>query len=143
MVIVGVTGTNGKSTVARLVAEICREAGFHVGLTTTAEFQINDESWLNTTKMTMLGRFALQRMLRRMVRAGCEIAVVETSSEGIVQFRHNHIAYDVAVFTNLTPEHIESHGSFQAYRDAKGRLFATLMKTKKKILQLSPSGSSR
>lgn len=135
LVVVGVTGTNGKSTVVRLIADIFQAAGYRVGLTSTTSFRIGSHEWLNATKMTMLGRFALQHMLRRMVRAGCEIAIVETSSEGIAQFRHCHIAYDVAVFTNLTPEHVESHGSFQAYRAAKGELFATLSHTKKKTLR--------
>jgi UDP-N-acetylmuramoyl-L-alanyl-D-glutamate--2,6-diaminopimelate ligase len=85
--------------------------------------------------MTMPGRFALQRALRRMVDAECAVAVIETSSEGIVQHRQRHIAYDVAVFTNLTPEHIESHGSFRNYREAKGKLFASLKKSAKKSLR--------
>src|SRR3989338_6306781 len=76
--------------------------------------------------MTMLGRFALQKLLRDMVDAGCKYAVVETSSEGIKQYRHRGINYDVAVFTNLTPEHIESHGGFENYKKAKGELFRKL-----------------
>ncbi|MFA6511709.1 MAG: UDP-N-acetylmuramyl-tripeptide synthetase [Patescibacteria group bacterium] len=134
LIVIGVTGTNGKSTVVHLIARICEEAGYTVGVTSTVEFQVGKEQKLNNTKMTMLGRFGLQRMLHNMVRRMCEIAVIETSSEGIMQYRHTHIAYDVAVFTNLTPEHIQSHGSYAAYRSAKGELFATLKHTKKKRL---------
>src|SRR5690606_503814 len=71
-------------------------------------------------------RFRLQKLLAQMRDAGCRYAVVETSSEGIAQHRHAGIAYDIAVFTNLTPEHIESHGSFENYKSAKGKLFDKL-----------------
>lgn len=126
MVVVGVTGTKGKSTTAYLIARMLEGDGKKVGMTSTAIFKIADREWLNPTKMTMLGRFATQRMLRDMRRAGCTHAVVETSSEGIAQSRHRGIEYDVAVFTNLSPEHIEAHGSFEAYRAAKGELFRAL-----------------
>ncbi|MFA5107771.1 MAG: UDP-N-acetylmuramoyl-L-alanyl-D-glutamate--2,6-diaminopimelate ligase [Patescibacteria group bacterium] len=126
MIVIGVTGTNGKSTVVNLVAKILESAGHRVGLTSTVNFKIAEREWLNDQKMTMLGRFKLQALLRQMVRAKCRYAIVETTSEGIKQYRHWGIAYDVAVFTNLTPEHIESHGSFEKYKQAKGKLFAAL-----------------
>ncbi len=134
MVVIGVTGTKGKSTTSYFIAKILENAGFKVGLTTTALFKINEKEWLNKSKMTMLGRFGLQKLLKDMVLAGCEYAVVETSSEGIAQSRHIGIDYDVAVFTNLTPEHLESHGGFENYKKAKGKLFARLEKSfRKKI----------
>ncbi len=123
LAVIGVTGTDGKTTVTNLIAEILEEAGYVVGLTSTANFKIGDLKWPNESKQTMQGRFEMQRLLRNMVNAGCEYAVIETSSEGIKQFRHVGINYDVAVFTNLTPEHIESHGSFRKYREAKEVLF--------------------
>lgn len=126
MVVIGITGTKGKSTTAYFLAKILEGAGYRVGLTSTAIFKIVGREWLNATKMTMLGRFALQKMLRDMVKAGCSYAIVETSSEGLAQYRHAGIDYDVAVFTNLTPEHIESHGGFENYKKAKGKLFASL-----------------
>ncbi|MFH2062716.1 MAG: UDP-N-acetylmuramyl-tripeptide synthetase [bacterium] len=133
MLVIGVTGTNGKSTVANIVARLFESSGRRVGLTTTANFKVADREWLNDTKMTMLGRFRLQSLLRQMVDAGCSLAVVETSSEGIRQHRHSAINYDAAVFTNLTPEHIESHGGFDNYRRAKGRLFAKLSRERRKF----------
>lgn len=126
MVVIGVTGTAGKSTVVNLIGRILEETGYKVGWTSTLNFKIAEKEWLNKTKMTMLGRFALQKMLKQMTEAGCHYAVIETSSEGIAQSRHLGIDYDVAVFTNLTPEHIESHGSFEKYRSAKSKLFAKL-----------------
>jgi len=83
--------------------------------------------------MTMLGRFQLQKLLRQMVDAGCTYAVIETSSQGLIQHRHLGVNYDYAVFTNLTPEHIEAHGGFENYKKAKGILFEhlTSQRTKK------------
>jgi len=126
MIVIGVTGTKGKSSVCYLIAKILEEAGERVGMTSTIFFKIGAREWLNDKKMTMLGRFGLQKMLWKMHRAGCAYAIVETSSEGIAQFRNVGIDYDVAVFTNLTPEHIESHGSFEAYAAAKEKLFKNL-----------------
>ncbi len=123
MMVIGVTGTNGKSTTVMLVAKILEEAGYKVGATSTAIFKIAEKEWLNDKKMTMLGRFALQKFLKQMVAAGCQYAVVETSSQGIEQFRHLGIHYDIGVFTNLTPEHIEAHGGFENYKNAKLKLF--------------------
>lgn len=126
MIVIGVTGTNGKSTTCNLIAKVLEETGEKVGFMTTANFKIGDREWLNDTHMTMQGRFTLQRMLAEMVKAGCKYAVVETSSEGIMQNRNWGINYDMAVFTNLTPEHIEAHGSFENYKKAKGMLFSGL-----------------
>ncbi|KKU13849.1 MAG: UDP-N-acetylmuramyl-tripeptide synthetase [Parcubacteria group bacterium GW2011_GWC2_45_7] len=120
IIVIGVTGTNGKSTTVNLIAKILEESGARVGFTSTVNFRVGDREWLNDEKMTMLGRFKLQKLLRDMVKAGCKYAVIETSSEGIVQHRHGAINYDAAVFTNLTPEHIESHGGFENYKKAKG-----------------------
>ncbi len=132
LVVIGVTGTNGKSTTTEYVGRILESAGHRVGWTGTTSFKVADREWTNDRKMTMLGRFATQRLLADMVKAGCEYAVVETSSQGIAQSRHVGIDYDVAVFTNLTPEHIESHGGFENYKKAKGRLFAALPKGRRK-----------
>ena len=126
LIVIGVTGTNGKSTTVQFIGRLLEHAGHRVGWTTTASFKVADNEWVNDKKMTMLGRFQTQRLLREMVRAGCRYAVIETSSQGIVQSRHIGINYDVAVFTNLTPEHIEAHGGFENYKAAKGKLFAHL-----------------
>ncbi|MFA6160931.1 MAG: UDP-N-acetylmuramoyl-L-alanyl-D-glutamate--2,6-diaminopimelate ligase [Patescibacteria group bacterium] len=119
LIVIGVTGTNGKTTTAYLTAKALEAGGVKTGCTTTAIFKVADKEWLNATKMTMLGRFALQKTLKQMVDAGCKYAVVETSSQGVLQHRHKQIAYDIGVFTNLTPEHIEAHGGFENYKQAK------------------------
>ncbi|MFA5935736.1 MAG: UDP-N-acetylmuramoyl-L-alanyl-D-glutamate--2,6-diaminopimelate ligase [Patescibacteria group bacterium] len=134
LIVVGVTGTNGKTTTAYLIAKALEASGFATGCTTTALFKVGDREWLNDTKMTMLGRFQLQKLLREMVNAGCRYAVVETSSQGIAQYRHAGVNYDVAVFTNLTPEHIEAHGGFENYKRAKIDLFRHVAASKRKMI---------
>ncbi len=131
--VIGVTGTNGKSTVVNLISFLLEKEGYKIGYTSTVGFKIGEQEWLNNQKMTMLGRFALQKMLAKMVRNKCDYAVIETSSEGIKQFRHLGINYDIVVFTNLTPEHLESHGGFENYKRAKLELFKNLSRSKKKL----------
>ncbi|MEW6407683.1 MAG: UDP-N-acetylmuramoyl-L-alanyl-D-glutamate--2,6-diaminopimelate ligase [Patescibacteria group bacterium] len=131
--VIGVTGTTGKTTVCNLIGKVLEEAGFKVGIATTANFKIANKEWINDTKQTMQGRFRLQKLLKKMVKEGCRYAVIETSSEGIAQNRHLFIDYSCAVFTNLTPEHIESHGSFEKYKEAKAKLFKSLVNPKSQI----------
>lgn len=133
MIVIGVTGTKGKSTTCRLIASVLQAAGHKVGLLSTIEFQIGERKMPNKMKMTMLGRGQIHKMLRRMVKADCRYAVVETSSQGILQYRHWGLNYDVAVFTNLAPEHIEAHGGFEKLKKDKGKIFAALAKHKKVI----------
>lgn len=136
MVVIGVTGTKGKSSTTVMITRILEEAGFKVGSTNTIFFKIADKEWPNTTKQGMLGRFKLQRLLRQMVRAGCTHAVIEVTSEGISQSRQWGMAFDVAVFTNLSPEHIEAHGSYEKYREAKAEIFKNLHKSPRKTPSL-------
>lgn len=126
MIVIGVTGTSGKSTTCYLLARALEACGAKVGMASTILFKVGANEKLNDKKMTMIGRFQLQKLLREMVDAGCQYAIVETTSEGIVQHRHAGIHYDVCVFTNLYPEHIESHGSFENYKSAKLKLFKKL-----------------
>jgi UDP-N-acetylmuramoyl-L-alanyl-D-glutamate--2,6-diaminopimelate ligase len=128
LIVIGVTGTKGKTTTCDLIAQILQGAGFKTGLATTVNFRVGDKEWINEYKQTMLGRFRLQKFLRQTVREGCKYAVIETSSEGILQHRHKFIDYSCAVFTNLSPEHIERHGSFEKYREAKMKLFKVVAK---------------
>lgn len=121
--VIGITGTNGKSTVVEMTAKILAEAGYKVASLSSIKFKIGNQEWLNTLRMTMPGRFKIQRFLRQAVDSGCQYAILEVTSEGIKQHRHEFVDFEAAVFTNLTPEHIEAHGSFEKYREAKGKFF--------------------
>ncbi|MDP2676481.1 MAG: UDP-N-acetylmuramoyl-L-alanyl-D-glutamate--2,6-diaminopimelate ligase [bacterium] len=132
MTIIGVTGTNGKSTVVELIRSIFESAGLNAASLSSIRSVINGEEAVNMRKMTMPGRFALQRFLRDARSHGISHVVLEATSEGIRQFRHRGIDWDGLVLTNLAPEHIESHGSFEAYKQAKETLFAYLAATERK-----------
>jgi len=118
-----VAGTNGKTTVVELTTRILEEAGFKVAALSSINFKIGEKIWPNKLKMTMPGRFFIQKFLKQAVNTGCQYAILEVTSEGIKQHRHRFINFGTAVFTNLTPEHIEAHGSFENYQAAKGKLF--------------------
>lgn len=135
LLVIGITGTSGKSTTAYLLRQLLEKAGFVVGSLSTIDFYVAGQNKLNDTKMTMLGRTAIQKYLREMVNKKCDIAIVETTSEGIVQYRHKFINYDYVLLTNLYPEHIESHGSFENYKNAKLKLFKYTANGKTKILK--------
>ena len=121
--VIGVTGTNGKSTVVAMLSAILEEAGESVASISSLRFRINGKEQKNTLKMTMPGRFKLQKFLLGAVSVDCKYAVVEVTSEGIKQFRHKGINFFMAILTNVTPEHIESHGSFEKYKKAKAKFF--------------------
>ncbi len=121
--VIGVTGTNGKSTVVRMISEILKEAGFEIAVSSSVYFQIREKSWPNDSRMTMPGRFSLQKLLRQAVSKNCQYVVVEVSSEGIKQHRHRFIDFEAVIITNVTPEHLEAHGGFENYLKSKGELF--------------------
>jgi len=121
--VIGVTGTKGKSTVVEFCHKIFQEAGMAVASLSSIRFKINEKEWPNLLKMTMPGRFAIQKFLREAVNSSCQYLILEVTSEGICQYRHKFIDFEAAVFTNLFPEHIESHGGFENYKKAKGKLF--------------------
>ncbi|HDH07652.1 MAG TPA: hypothetical protein ENG89_01375, partial [Candidatus Moranbacteria bacterium] len=135
MIVVGVTGTTGKTTSIFLAADMLKSAGYKVGYISTAMLGDGEKEWLNDKKMTMLGRFFTQKMLSRMKNNNCDVVVIETTSEGIAQFRHRFINYDTLLFTGLYPEHIESHGDFETYKKTKGKLFAHLKRCKSKNIK--------
>jgi len=132
LIVIGVTGTNGKSTVVHLTTEILERTGYKVASLSSIRFKIDKKEWPNMLKMTMPGRFKVQKFLKQAVKADCKYAVLEITSEGIKQHRHKFIDFDGAVFTNLTKEHIEAHKGFENYKKAKGKLFKALAISKKK-----------
>jgi len=134
--IIGVTGTNGKSTVVFLISRILEEAGYETAFLSSVQFKIKNEIRENNLKMTMPGRLRLQRFLSQAVKNGCQYIILEVTSEGIKQHRHRFIRFGTVVLTNLTQEHLESHGGFENYRRAKGKLFQALSPQGKMVVNL-------
>lgn len=136
MKIVGVTGTNGKTTVIDFTSRILEEAGFKVASFSSIRSRIGDKEEKNMYAMTMPGRFVIQKFLRKAVKSNCDYILIEVTSEGIKQHRHKFINFYSAIFTNLTPEHIESHGSFENYLKTKLKLFKLLKKDSISVINI-------
>ncbi len=130
--VLGVTGTKGKTSTIELVNAILEESGYTTAIISTLRFKIGGEEERNLYKMTMPGRFFIQRMLRRAVKNKCDFAIVEMTSEGARFFRHKFSYMNALIFTNLSPEHIESHGSFENYLNAKLEIAKTLESSPKR-----------
>ncbi len=129
--VIAVTGTKGKSSTVEILNSIFEEAGYKTAVLGTVRFKIGEKTERNLFKMTMPGRFFLQKFLRRAVKAGCSHAIIEMTSEGAKQFRHLFIDLDALVVTNIAKEHIESHGSFEKYVDAKVSIARQLARSRK------------
>ncbi|MBQ7997272.1 MAG: UDP-N-acetylmuramoyl-L-alanyl-D-glutamate--2,6-diaminopimelate ligase [Paludibacteraceae bacterium] len=127
LTLVGVTGTNGKTTIATLLYKLVRALGHKAGLLSTVVNYIEDEAVPATH--TTPDAIELNGLLRRMVDAGCEYAFMEVSSHAIAQERIAGLDFDGALFTNLTRDHIDYHKTFDNYRDTKKRLFDGLKKS--------------
>ncbi len=132
LTVIGVTGTKGKSSTAEMLSAIFEEAGYKTALLNSIRFKIGSDSRPNELRMSMPGRFFIQDFLARAVAAECKVAILEMTSEGARQFRHRGIALDALIFTNLAPEHIESHGSLEAYAAAKFELGRQLGRSSKR-----------
>lgn len=128
--IIGITGTKGKSTTTEIINSIFETAGYKTAVSGTIRFKIGNQERPNKYKMSMPGRFFMQKFISDAVQAKCDIAIIEMTSEGSKQFRHKFIYTDAFIFTNLSPEHIESHGSFEKYKEAKVRMVPNLKKKK-------------
>ncbi len=122
MIIIGITGTKGKTSTANFIWSVLESAGIKTGIISTANVRIGSEEMINPYHMTMPSPFMIQGFLKKMVEQNVEVAIVETTSQGIAQYRHIGIQYDIVIFTNLFSEHIDSHGSFENYKKAKGKL---------------------
>lgn len=121
--VIGITGTNGKTTTAHLVTKIFERAGNKVAMATTISLQIGAITVKNNQKMTTMSPFALQRFLRNAVRAGCNVAVIEVTSHALLQHRVWGIRFDSVALTNITHDHLDYHPTFGDYKHAKMLLF--------------------
>lgn len=132
--IIGVTGTKGKSSTTELINHILEFAGRKTALSGTIRFKIGNQERPNKYKMSMPGRFFMQKFIADAVKEKCEFAIIEMTSEGSKQFRHLYIYTDAFIFNNLSPEHIESHGSYEKYKEAKLKMVDNLKKKKGVLL---------
>ena len=132
MTVIGVTGTDGKTTTANLVYEILNATGRKVGLVSTVNAVIGSEVIDTGFHVTTPEATDVQHYLAEMVTAGMTHVVLETTSHGLAQSRVSGCEYDVAVITNITHEHLDYHGSYEEYRAAKARMFTGLAQTAEK-----------
>jgi UDP-N-acetylmuramoyl-L-alanyl-D-glutamate--2,6-diaminopimelate ligase len=130
--VIGVTGTDGKTTTTTLIYHILKTAGVRVGMISTVNAVIGDEALETGLHVTTPGAPDTQHYLRRMVDAGLTHCILETTSHGLAQGRVNGVQYDVAVLTNITHEHLDFHGTWENYRDAKAQLFRMTSATRRK-----------
>lgn len=129
--VIAVTGTKGKSSTAEILNAILEEAGCKTALSNTIRFKIGGESRANLYKMSMPGRGFMQQLLREAVDAGCGYFVMEMTSQGALTYRHRFIELDALVFTNISPEHIEAHGSYEDYLGSKLDIARSLARSRK------------
>ncbi|MCC7107464.1 MAG: UDP-N-acetylmuramoyl-L-alanyl-D-glutamate--2,6-diaminopimelate ligase [Chloroflexi bacterium] len=126
LTLVGVTGTDGKTSVTQLISAVLEAGGRRTAWLTTVDLKIGEERRLNAYSHTTPEAVGVQGFLAEAADAGADVAVLETSSHALAQDRVRGCQFDVAVFTNLSPEHLNYHGTLEAYRDAKAHLFAML-----------------
>ncbi|MBZ0293272.1 MAG: UDP-N-acetylmuramoyl-L-alanyl-D-glutamate--2,6-diaminopimelate ligase [Anaerolineae bacterium] len=136
LVIIGVTGTDGKTTTSTIIHSILQQhTQGNAGLISTVNAVIGDEKLDTGLHVTTPSAPQIQMLLARMVANGLTHCVLEMTSHGLAQGRLNGVDVDVAVLTNVTHEHLDYHGTFEAYRTAKGRMFAMLAHSERKPAQ--------
>ena len=123
LIVIGITGTDGKTTTCQMVTRILEEAGKKVAMASTINFRINGVEQKNLSHFTTLSSFAVQRFARQAVEVGCEYLILETSSHALDQQRVWGVDYKTAVITNVTREHLDYHKTMEKYRQAKAKLF--------------------
>jgi len=125
--VIGITGTDGKTTTTSFIHAILASAGHKTSMVTTLGAVVDGKMTETGTHVTTPGSIQIQAFLSEMVSRGDEYAVLETTSHALAQARVRHCNFDVAVITNITHEHLNYHGTFEAYRDAKAILFHSLL----------------
>ena len=132
LIVLGITGTKGKSTTADMLFAILRAAGHKTALLSTIRFAIDGDSEPNLHKMTLPGRGFAQALMRKALRAGCTHLVIELTSESVLQYRTSFLSLDGLIVTNIQREHIERHGSFENYIAAKRAIVDELARSGKR-----------
>ena len=127
--LVGVTGTDGKTTTVHLVSDVFEAAGERTGFSTTVDFKLADHEWANDTRQSTQEAVEIQEFFAELLVAGGTWGVLEATSHALALRKVRGCEVDIAVFTNLTPEHLDFHGTLQAYLEAKGILFEMLAKS--------------
>jgi len=122
--VIGVTGTNGKTTVTFMIKAMLEGAGIKTGLLGTVQYEIGDR--VIPAQRTTPESLEVQQMMAQMVRAGCHACVMEVSSHALEQKRVMGVDFDVGIFTNLTRDHLDYHGTMERYFAAKEKLFTGL-----------------
>src|SRR5688572_4060352 len=138
LTVIGVTGTDGKTTTSNLIYKILVAAGIKAGMISTVNAVIGDEVLDTGFHVTTPDAHDVQNYLARMVDAGLTHVVLETTSHGWSQHRVDACEFDIGVVTNITHEHFDEHGSYENYRAAKARLFSSL-----EITRAKPQGNPR
>ncbi|MDQ4078477.1 MAG: UDP-N-acetylmuramoyl-L-alanyl-D-glutamate--2,6-diaminopimelate ligase [Chloroflexota bacterium] len=130
--VIGVTGTDGKTTTVNLIAAVLDALGMAYGMITTIGARIGAQEIDTGDHVTTPDAPVIQHFLREMVERGMQVAIIETTSHALAQHRVTGVAFDVAVVTNITHEHLDEHGSLEAYRAAKRSLFESLCESYRK-----------
>lgn len=132
--VIGVTGTDGKTTTVQMITKILEEAGKKVAMASTINFRVNGIEEKNLSHYTTESAFAVQKFAAKAAQEGCEYLVLETSSHALDQYRVWGIKYQTAVITNVTREHLDYHGTIENYRKAKKKLFEIVNENKGNIV---------
>lgn len=137
LVVIGVTGTAGKSTTVQMLAKILNTTGHKTGYITTVSFFDGDAEFVNRHGMSMPSGSEIQNSLQTMLNNKCRYAIIEATSEGLAQNRHLGTGFNAVLVTNISPAHIEAHGSFESYRNAKLKLLGALKRRTRTIIGLN------
>jgi len=121
--VIGVTGTDGKTTTSTLITAMLRDSGYKVGMMTTISLDLGDGPIPNPTRLTTVTSFSLQRGLKKLAKAKVDWVILETTSHALAQHRVWGVPYSVVAMTNMSHEHLDYHRTFENYREAKIRLF--------------------
>lgn len=121
--VIGVTGTNGKTTTVQMISKVLEKAGSKVAVISTINFKVGGDAWVNKTKFTTFSSWKIQKFIKRAVKWECEYLILETSSHALDQKRVWGIQYEIAAITNVTREHLDYHRTMERYEKAKMKLF--------------------